>query len=1555
MSPLLFPALGPAAASRTGAPVDAGDPAPRGRPSRRHTCHLRPRALRRAAGFGFPRAWAASLCPGASATTPRRVGPRCPAGPGKAETRLWGHAGARPAAPWQVEVMDVDAEREKIAKEIAELERILDPTSSGVGVGVSESGLPLDSDADSLPEEDSEATGSPGSEEERWGEASNGEDDPKEKTLPEDPETCLQLNMVYQEVIQERLVEVSLLLAQNQEQQEEIMCDLAGSKGSKVKDSKSLPPNLYVGHFMKPYFKDRVTGVGPPANEETREKAAQGIKAFEELLVTKWKNWEKALLRRSVVSDRLQRLLQPKLLKLEYLHQKRSRVTSEAERQVLEKQSREAEREVQDIRQLPEEALLGNRLDSHDWEKISNVNFEGGRSAEEIRKFWQNFEHPSINKQEWSGQEVDQLKALAAEHGHLQWQKIAKELGTNRSAFQCLQKYQQHNKALKRKEWTREEDRLLTQLVQEMRVGSHIPYRRIVYYMEGRDSMQLIYRWTKSLDPSLKKGFWAPEEDAKLLQAVAKYGEQDWFKIREEVPGRSDAQCRDRYLRRLHFSLKKGRWNASEEGKLLELIEKYGVGHWAKIASELPHRTGSQCLSKWKIMVRKKQSRGRRRRRRPLGSMRWSSSSGDSSSGDGSSGGGSSGGGSSGDSEPEEAPEARAGGQALPSAQHTVPDMDLWVPARQSTSELCAGGARGWPGHRAASPSPPRASSEAQDSRAAGPTASASAEEAGQTHTPSGTHSTSARGIGHPGSADTHLSSSEELADKSGSCLLKVPLETVLQVLRTNTARRRQTLVSVFLTQKEKLRQPCPLSPSLGASPSDSGVAGPHVRRLWHRTIGNRRQWRGHALQRRLIERQLLVAMSPWVGDVVLPCTPRRPAVVHTRADGIRKQLQDARLASTPAFTVFIQLFQIDTAGCMEVVRERKAQTPALLQTGTRDPVPGLLQMSSLRDSPGRSFRNPPAREAVKQSTSHKGSRGLQLCRAESSPPAPPPAPCGPRPKPKTVSELLREKRLREARARKAATPGTVALPPQLVLSSPLILQPRLPQPPPTRSAPGPAATDTALSGPGIPAAAGLSTSGKDERASTLPVLDRTLASTEAAPAASRAPVPSRVLVSGHQGGLGQSQAPATSRKQGLPEAPLFLPAAPSPIQLPIQPLSLTPALGMHKGGPHVAASTPLPVTWVLTAQGLLPVPAVVGLPGAAGTSDAKGLSVTLPSSLPGMRVGQGPRLPGLSHPWQPPANMDTDSDSSSRADLSTLPMLCQSQSSVEVGSDVARVPGGPSFPGEAQVAREIAAPRIPSQATLLADHPEAKPPWSSQPPLQAGTSPGSGPGGTPGSPGPGRPMGPLGLERPPLPRPGPERGALDLDLLSQESEAAVRDWLRGQQGVCVPPLGSRLPYQPPALCSLRALSGLLLHKKALEQRATSLVPSGAAGALQASLGQVRRQLQDSPAYLLLKARFLAAFTLPALLATLSPHGVHTTLSVATRAEPESEDDLGELELTDGCSTSGPWAGPAATIPVQGAPDPGQSADSSCLDGSDNLDVLRTRHAWHVRKRRRLV
>lgn len=57
------------------------------------------------------------------------------------------------------------------------------------------------------------------------------------------------------------------------------------------------------------------------------------------------------------------------------------------------------------------------------------VQFEGSRSAEEIRKFWQNSEHPSINKQEWGAEELERLRAIAASHGHLRWQAVAEELG----------------------------------------------------------------------------------------------------------------------------------------------------------------------------------------------------------------------------------------------------------------------------------------------------------------------------------------------------------------------------------------------------------------------------------------------------------------------------------------------------------------------------------------------------------------------------------------------------------------------------------------------------------------------------------------------------------------------------------------------------------------------------------------------------------------------------------------------------------------------------------------------------------------------------------------------------------------------------------------------------------------------------------------------------------------------------------------------------------------------------------------------------------------------
>ena len=72
--------------------------------------------------------------------------------------------------------------------------------------------------------------------------------------------------------------------------------------------------------------------------------------------------------------------------------------------------------------------------------------------------------------------------------------------------------------------------------------------------------------------------------------------------------------------------------------------------------------------------------------------------------------------------------------------------------------------------------------------------------------------------------------------------------------------------------QKERLEQPCLFGSPRGSGPGGRVAARPRAQGLWQRH-------RRHALQRRLLERRLLMAVSPWVGDVTLPCTPRRPTV----------------------------------------------------------------------------------------------------------------------------------------------------------------------------------------------------------------------------------------------------------------------------------------------------------------------------------------------------------------------------------------------------------------------------------------------------------------------------------------------------------------------------------------------------------------------------------------------------------------------------------------------------------------------------------------------------
>lgn len=55
--------------------------------------------------------------------------------------------------------------------------------------------------------------------------------------------------------------------------------------------------------------------------------------------------------------------------------------------------------------------------------------FEGTRDAEDLKSFWENFLHPSINKSMWSQEEVQQLKDVSRKYSERHWEAIAAELG----------------------------------------------------------------------------------------------------------------------------------------------------------------------------------------------------------------------------------------------------------------------------------------------------------------------------------------------------------------------------------------------------------------------------------------------------------------------------------------------------------------------------------------------------------------------------------------------------------------------------------------------------------------------------------------------------------------------------------------------------------------------------------------------------------------------------------------------------------------------------------------------------------------------------------------------------------------------------------------------------------------------------------------------------------------------------------------------------------------------------------------------------------------------
>jgi hypothetical protein len=127
----------------------------------------------------------------------------------------------------------------------------------------------------------------------------------------------------------------------------------------------------------------------------------------------------------------------------------------------------------------------------------------------------------------------------------------------------------------------------------------------------GRRNSQCCSTWTFRVDPNVDRthggtGKWQQKEDAKLIDAVKKFG-NDWVAVVTLVPGRTNEQCARRWsVVRLTATSegkdsKTGKWTAKEDAKLTDAVKKCGKD-WVAVAALVAGRTNAQCINRWEIV-----------------------------------------------------------------------------------------------------------------------------------------------------------------------------------------------------------------------------------------------------------------------------------------------------------------------------------------------------------------------------------------------------------------------------------------------------------------------------------------------------------------------------------------------------------------------------------------------------------------------------------------------------------------------------------------------------------------------------------------------------------------------------------------------------------------------------------------------------------------------------------------------------------------------------------------------------------------------------------------
>ncbi|XP_038219612.1 snRNA-activating protein complex subunit 4 [Zerene cesonia] len=348
----------------------------------------------------------------------------------------------------------------------------------------------------------------------------------------------------------------------------------------------------------KPYFKD-MFGFPAPDNEDTLLRAKVGMYDFSSIQsVPGWTIKDKNLFTKCIL--KLSKEIKIRELKSELAQLHRSNV-DKSKNSKERKEISKIKHKINSIDKMPLRALALPIDEDYDWDYVANK-FNHRHKPQEFRALWKLFLHPTINKSPWCKKEDATLQKIVKEKQYQDWDAIAKELNTGRTAYQCFVYFRTNmgNTFILHK-WTKDEEEYLKRLIEYYREDNYIPWSRIAASMENRTKIQIYNKYMRLTE--LRKGRFLPEEDAVILTFAEKYG-TDFKRMTWFLPGRSIAQCRVRY----HVLSKKKvsiQWTVEEDKKLIQLMSNQDSHkNYSSITKHFPGKDRIHIRSRHMILER---------------------------------------------------------------------------------------------------------------------------------------------------------------------------------------------------------------------------------------------------------------------------------------------------------------------------------------------------------------------------------------------------------------------------------------------------------------------------------------------------------------------------------------------------------------------------------------------------------------------------------------------------------------------------------------------------------------------------------------------------------------------------------------------------------------------------------------------------------------------------------------------------------------------------------------------------------------------------------------